>query len=86
MLAIKISKRANKDQRRFPAKHRRQIAVKLVQLRSTPNPPDSKKLIGYPYRRVDVGEYRIIYQVEKDVLEILWIGKRNDAEVYRNLR
>jgi mRNA interferase RelE/StbE len=86
MLTIRISKRAEKDQSRFPAKHRRQIAVKIVQLRTTPSPPDSKKLIGYPYRRVDVGEYRIIYQVENDVLEILRIGKRNDAEVYRNLR
>ena len=86
MLAIRISKRADKDQSLLPAKHRRQIAVKLVQLRSTPSPPDSKKLIGFPYRRVDVGEYRIIYQVENDVLQILRIGKRNDAEVYRNLR
>lgn len=86
MLAIKISKRAQKDQSRFPAKHRRQIAVKIVQLRSNPTPPDSKKLINYPYRRVDVGEYRIIYQVVNDVLEVYRIGKRNDAEVYRNLR
>ena len=82
----RISKRAEKDQRRLPAKHRRQIAVKIVQLRSAPTPPDSKKLTGYPYRRVDVGEYRVIYRVEREMLEILRIGKRNDAEVYRNLR
>lgn len=86
MLTIRISRRAGKDQSRLPAKHRRQIAVKLVQLQSTPVPPDSKKLTGYPYRRVDVGEYRIIYQVENGLLEVLRIGKRNDAEVYRNLR
>ncbi len=79
MLAIRISKRADKEQRRLPAKHRRQIAVKIVQLQTTPSPADSKKLTGYPYRRVDVGEYRIIYQFENDVLEILRIGKRNDA-------
>jgi mRNA interferase RelE/StbE len=85
MLRISISKRAEKDQSCLPAKHRRQIAVKLVQLRSTPVPPDSKKLIGYPYRRVDSGEYRIIYQIEGEVLQILRIGKRNDAEVYRHL-
>ncbi len=85
MLAIRISKRAEKDQRRLPAKHRRQIAVKIAQLQGTPVPPDSKKLAGYPYRRVDVGEYRIIYQTGKGVLEILCIGKRNDGEVYRHI-
>jgi mRNA interferase RelE/StbE len=32
---------------------------------------------------MDVGEYRIIYAVEGEGVEILIVGKRNDDEVYR---
>ena len=50
-----------------------------------PEPPDSS-LIGYPYRRADIGEYRIVYRVEGDCLKVALIGKRNDDEVYRQLK
>lgn len=43
-------------------------------------------LKGYDLRRADVGEYRLIYSVESDVLRIFVIGKRNDDEVYKKLR
>lgn len=86
MPQVRISKRAAKDQRRFPPKHRRQIAVKIAQLKETPTPADSETLTGYPYRRVDVGEYRIVYAIEGDEVLILRTGKRNDGEVYRNLK
>ena len=32
-----------------------------------------------------IGEYRIIYRIQEDILKIALIGKRNDAEVYRQL-
>ena len=47
---------------------------------ANPEPHDSKKLKGYPYRRADIGEYRIVYRVEGDVLKITVAGKRNDSE------
>jgi mRNA interferase RelE/StbE len=48
------------------------------------NPHDSKKLIGYEeYYRADVGEYRIIYRVDKDTVRGALIGNRNDDEVYK---
>lgn len=49
-----------------------------------PYPHDAKHIHGHPgYRRVDVGEYRIIYAVEADTVKVAVIGKRNDDEVYR---
>jgi mRNA interferase RelE/StbE len=47
---------------------------------------DAVKLQGYPFYRVDSGEYRIIYFVEKNILNIKIIGKRNDDEVYKRLQ
>jgi mRNA interferase RelE/StbE len=46
-------------------------------------------LKGYPgLYRVDSGEYRIVYRfdVEADVIQILLVGKRNDDEVYKQLK
>ncbi|MGL6341695.1 MAG: type II toxin-antitoxin system RelE family toxin [Waterburya sp.] len=65
-----------------------QIAKKVLALNVDPLPTDSKQLKGYPgYYRVDSGEYRIIYQfdVEKDLIEVILVGKRNDDDVYKKL-
>jgi len=47
---------------------------------------DSLKLKGYSYHRADVGEYRIIYSVQEQTLEILLIDKRNDDQIYKQLK
>jgi mRNA interferase RelE/StbE len=86
MLKIEYSRQAAKILRRLPPKHGRQLATKITALSRDPYPPDSAKLVGAPFRRADVGEYRIIYDVEGETLRIVLVGKRNDAEVYRRLK
>lgn len=88
MLKIEISKRAVKFIRTLPAKQKRQITAKILDLRVNSDPHDSIRLKGYEqYRRTDVGEYRIIYFVrESVVLIILLIGKRNDDDIYKQLK
>ena len=70
---------------KVPHKHAKQILLRILGLCQDPQPPDSVQLkgSGEGYRRTDVGEYRIIYRVVADTLEIPLIGKRNDDEVYR---
>jgi len=58
----------------------------VFRLLQNPELQDSSALIGYPYHCVDLGEYRIIYNVDGDVLKVFLIGKRNDDEIYRRLR
>jgi mRNA interferase RelE/StbE len=84
MLAINLSKDSERFLSRLPAKQQRQIARRLLALQEQPSAPDTKQLQGFPeYRRVDTGEYRIIYRVAPPLLFIALIGKRNDDEVYR---
>ena len=86
MLKIEIAKRASKSLSKLPPKHARQVATKIQSLRADPEPFDSIHLKGYsPYRRADIGEYRIIYYVLNECLRIDLIGKRNDDEVYKVL-
>lgn len=86
MLKINISNQAQKFLKNIHIKHGKQLSKKIMELRSNPAPNDCKKISGYPFVRVDCGEYRIIYTFDKITLEIILIGKRNDDQVYKNLK
>jgi mRNA interferase RelE/StbE len=85
MLKLLVSKKAQKFLDDLPPKQFRQILKKVFALLENPRPHDSEELRGYPFLRNDVGEYRIIYDVQADTLRLIVVGKRNDAEVYRQL-
>lgn len=70
----------------LPGKQYKQVVGALFDLLKIPEPHDAKKLIGYPYRRVDVGEYRIVYDIKNDTVRVFLIGKRNDDAVYKALK
>lgn len=89
MYILHYENRVKKYIKTLPLKHKKQIAIKTLLLEKDPNPNDSLGLIGHsPYKRVDCGEYRIIYKImEKDktvIIEI--IGKRNDGQVYKEFK
>ena len=86
MLKLDLSRDACGFIQTLNPKQYRQVVGTVFRLLQNPEPQDSSALIGYPYRRVDIGEYRIIYNVEGDVLHVFLIGKRNDDEIYRPLR
>lgn len=72
----------------IPAKHARQIVAKIDLLAQNPTLVPTVQLSGFPHlKRAKSGEYRIIFQLVDDVIEIhiLRVGKRNDDEVYKNL-
>ncbi|KAM3115972.1 type II toxin-antitoxin system RelE family toxin [Phormidesmis sp. 146-33] len=59
---------------------------KIFSLQAEPRPQDCKQLKGNPgIFWVDQGEYRILYTIENDTVEVFRVGKRNDDEVYENL-
>ena len=70
----------------LPAKQFKQVVGTMLGLLKNPEPHDSCKLSGSPYRRVDIGEYRVIYDFSDELLRIIVVGKRNDDEVYRALK
>ena len=69
----------------LPGKQFKQVVSALFGLLKNPEPHDSSALRGYPYRRVDVGEYRIVYRAQGEEMQIIVIGRRNDDDVYRKL-
>ena len=85
MLRLDLSKKTLAFLDKLPPKQFKQVSKKIFSLMANPKPHDSKELKGYPFRRADIGEYRIVYRVEGDVLKISVVGKRNDSDVYRKL-
>ncbi|MEW6667292.1 MAG: type II toxin-antitoxin system RelE/ParE family toxin [Thermodesulfobacteriota bacterium] len=83
MLRLDLTRQARRFLETLPPKQFRQVVNKVFSLMSN---PDAIQMQGYPYRRSDIGEYRIVYRVESDTLKVACIGKRNDEEVYRLLR
>ena len=87
MLKIDLTKSAGKFIKKLPAKQYRQVVSTMLALRENTQPHDSEQLKGYPeFRRVDIGEYRIIYRYDNDTVYIATIGKRNDDEVYKRFK
>ena len=86
MLTLDITKQVRDFLDGLDPKRFRQVANKIFSLMENPEPADSQQLSGYPYRRADIGEYRIIYRVEHGCLKVALVGKRNDDEVYKKLK
>ncbi len=56
MLRVNLSRQSAKFIRKLTAKHARQVAAKITQLRNNPYPQDSLKLIRFNCRAIAVRE------------------------------
>ena len=86
MRTLRPSRAAAKSVAELPPKPFRQIWLKVLGLLVDPYPHDSAQLVGYDFHRVDMGEYRIVYRATETEIELLLVGKRNDDEVYKQLK
>jgi mRNA interferase RelE/StbE len=88
MLKYILTKDALDFLRDIPQKHAKQIMEKIIKLAEDPNAVQTERLQGFKnLERGKSGEYRFIFRIHNDVLEllVLKIGKRNGGEVYKNL-
>lgn len=85
MQKIDIFKQPSKFLKNLPPKQQRQVAERMHGLLLGVHPLDSKKLKGIPFHRIDVGEYRVVYEWNETTVFIVVVGKRNDSHVYRLL-
>ena len=72
--------------RRLDRGAQRQVVTKLERLADNPRPPGSKKLEGTDgLYRVRVGDHRIVYRIEDQVLLVLVVRVAHRSDVYRRL-
>jgi mRNA interferase RelE/StbE len=84
--SIEFSKRASKQFRLLPPSIQERLVPQINALAENPRPPKVKKLVGEEDRyRIRVGDYRIIYQIDDQVLLVLVLKIGHRSEVYRQL-
>jgi mRNA interferase RelE/StbE len=86
MRKLDMTRDAARFVRGLDPKQFKQVMVKVFGLAQDATPADSEQLKGYDGGRVDVGEFRIVYSFDDETVNVEVIGKRNDDEVYRQLK
>jgi len=77
---------AAKSLKKIPKLDRKRIIEKIDSLaENLPNPDTTKMKGNNPFHKVRIGDYRIIYEVQEEVLVILIVKVGHRKDIYRNL-
>ena len=80
---IEIKKSTQKEIYKLPDQDLKRILIKIEALADNPRPLDSQKLSGEEKYRVRVGNYRILYFIEDQLLVIIVIKVAHRKDVYK---
>jgi mRNA interferase RelE/StbE len=80
---IEITASAAKELSRLPRKDLQRIAARVRALADDPRPPGSRKLCAQEKYRIRQGNYRVLYQIEEDVLVVYVVKIAHRRDVYR---
>ncbi len=78
---IRFRKSVGKDLDPIPKRDVRQIVAAIAALANNPRPPQSRKLSGSEKYRLRCGVYRVLYEIQDDVLVVcvVKVGRRKDV-------
>jgi len=83
---IEFKRSAAKVLKKIPKPDRRRISEKIDSLANELPRPETTKMKGdNPFHRIRVGDYRIIYEIQDEVLVILIVKVGHRKDIYRNL-
>jgi len=81
---ILFTPRAERDFSALPARERERLARRIDTLATEPRPKSVKKLEGPDgFYRLRVGDYRIIYTVEDNVITVTAVRVGHRRDIYR---
>ena len=84
--SVEVAPKAEAQIKALPKAEAKRIVAKLAQLSADPRPPKSELLSGSPpFRRVRVGDYRIIYAVDDTARTVIVARVRHRKDAYRDL-
>ncbi|MEK6853272.1 MAG: type II toxin-antitoxin system RelE/ParE family toxin [Nanoarchaeota archaeon] len=82
MYTLIYSETAAKQLKKLPKDIQERIIIALERLRIRPESCDIKKLVGMPGYRFRVGDYRVIFDLEKDKLLIFVLELGHRRNIY----
>ncbi len=78
MYNIEWKEHALQNLEKFENSISRRIIKKIEELSENPFSKDIKRLKGRDDFRLRVGDYRVIFSIEKDIIQILKVGHRKN--------
>jgi len=78
-----IEKSAQKELSKIQQQQQDRIVEAIRKLSGDPRPSGVKKLSGREARRIRVGDYRIIYDIDDNELTVLIVNIGHRKEIYR---
>jgi len=83
---VGFKKSAAKALKLIPKSDQKRIARKIDSLAESTQDPNITKLKGdNPFHKVRIGNYRVIYEIQDDILLILIVKIGHRKDIYRNL-
>lgn len=79
---VEVTRTAAKQLRTLDPQVARRVDGAIQMLALDPRPPASRPLTGRPAFRVRVGNYRIIYSIDDDVLVVVVVRLGHRRDVY----
>jgi len=81
--SLEIKRSAAKELAQLPPKDRGRIIARIQALAEDPRPVGAEKLSGQERYRVRQGDYRILYEIEDQILRIMVVKIGHRRDVYR---
>ena len=83
---IEVKRSAAKALKKIPKPDRKRISEKIDSLEEKlPNQDITKMKGDNPFHKVRVGNYRILHEIQDDVLHILIVKIGHRKDIYKNL-
>ena len=83
---VEIKNSAAKALKRIPKAQRIRIVEKIDSIaENLPNPETTKMKGDNPFHRIRVGDYRIVYEIQNEILLILIVKIGHRKDIYRHL-
>lgn len=82
-MKLKLTSKAEKELDRLDDKTALRISQKILQLANNPFGSNSQKLGGGKGYRIGIGDYRVVYTVDKLTKTVTIIKIRHRRDVYR---
>lgn len=82
--SLEIKRSAARELEQVPLKNRRRIVARIQALAHDPRPPGAEKLSGQERYRIRQGDYRILYEIEHQILRVMVVKLGHRRDVYRS--
>lgn len=81
---IVLEKRAEKELRKLPGTVRACVKNAIDKLEHDPRPLASRQMVGFDGYRLRVGDYRIIYAVQQQIITVIIVRIGHRRDIYKH--